>query len=140
MSVPSLLLQEALEQTDQQQSGSLFLTPLLHAVKMLTGDPSPPLISGVMYYLARVKQRKHSFYWSDEMTHTTTMFQSHFQHCHCDIYLSSTGDWRHLSRLATIDRLLFIQLLYNFCEPIRIYIWIHALLFLDVSRLFMTKI
>lgn len=42
--VPSLLLQEALEKTDQQQSESLFLTPLLHAVKMLTGDPSPPLV------------------------------------------------------------------------------------------------
>lgn len=34
----------SLEQTDQQQSESLSLTPLLHAVKMLTGDPSPPLV------------------------------------------------------------------------------------------------
>lgn len=45
--VPSLLLQEELEQTDLQQSRPLFLTHLLHAVDMLSGDPSPESSSDI---------------------------------------------------------------------------------------------
>lgn len=119
--VPSLLLQEALEQTDQQQSESLFLTPLLHADKMLTGDPSPPLVWCIIW-----QESKRENTALIGQTHTT-MFQSLFPHCHCDIYLSSTGDWRQQStfaRLAPIDHLSFTVITsQHFCEQIRIYIW-----------------
>lgn len=82
--LPSLLLQPGSIRTNR--------TPLLYDVKMLTGDPSPPLIAGVMHYLARVKRentalightRWHILYNYNvpESFSALSLWHLAFQHC-----------------------------------------------------------